>query len=238
MNKFLTSAFIQAILTNMTTVISNLKPNNLTYYKKVRLDTTTAISRKSVGPLWKSRILGPVHTGTRSFRSIFVPVSGTQKETVQTGTERLRIGFCFCSHGSAIVPFHNFLFSPCHFFQKKLYPRIRLGQKSYRSVFWTSLAPHCLFTRERNGTIAYRSTFRITYFIVPLFGTERCYSKRSRVNATLERSTFRNGTIWNGLRSRVNGALVPPHRFNVDFIAKIVLSCISAKRMIRQSKQH
>ena len=75
---------------------------------------------------------------------------------------------------------------------------MRLGQKSYRSVFWTSLAPHCLFTRERNGTIAYRSTFRITYFIVPLFGTERCYFKRSRVNATPERSTFRNGTIWNG----------------------------------------
>ena len=144
------------------------------------------------------RFLGPVHTGTQSFRSIFVPVSGTQKETVQTGTERLRIGFCFCSHGNAIVPFHSLLFSPCHFFQKKLYPRIRFGQKSYRSVFWTSLAPHCLFTQERNGTIAYRYTFRITYFIVPLFGTERCYFKRSSVNATPERSTFRNGTIWNG----------------------------------------
>ena len=75
---------------------------------------------------------------------------------------------------------------------------MRLGQNSYHSVFWTSLAPHCLFTRERNGTIAYRSTFRITYFIVPLFGTERSYFKRSRVNATPERSTFRNGTIWNG----------------------------------------
>ena len=39
--------------------------------------------------------LGPVHTGTQSFRSIFVPVSGTRKETVHTGTERLRIGFLF-----------------------------------------------------------------------------------------------------------------------------------------------
>ena len=136
-----------------------------------------------------------VHTGTQSFRSIFVPVSGTQKETVHTGTERLRIGFCFCSHGNAIVPFHSFLFSPCHFFQQQIHPRMRLRQKSYRSVFWTSLSPHCLFTRERNRTNAYRSTFRITYFIVPLFGTERCYFKRSRVNAAPERSTFRNVTI-------------------------------------------
>ena len=55
-----------------------------------------------------------------------------------------------------------FLFSPCQFFQQQLHPRMRLGQKSYRSVFWTSLAPHCLFTREQNGMIAYRSTFRIT----------------------------------------------------------------------------
>ena len=36
------------------------------------------------------------------------------------------------------------------------------------------------------------------FFIVPLFRTERYYFKRSRVNATPERSTFRNGTIWNG----------------------------------------
>ena len=108
---------------------------------------------------------------------------------------------------SVFVPVHTgtqsfrstvFLFSPCQFFQQQLHPCMRLGQKSYRSVFWTSLAPHCLFTRERNGTIAYRSTFRITYFIVPLFGTERCYFKRSRVNATPERSIFRNRTIWNG----------------------------------------
>ena len=142
--------------------------------------------------------IDPVHTGTQSFRSISVPLSGTQKLTVHTGTERLRIGFCFCSHGNAIVPFHNFLFSPCPFFQQQQHPRMRSGQKFYRSGFWTSLAPHYLFTRERNSTIAYRSTFRITYFIVPLFGTERCYFKRSRVNATPEHSTFRNGTIWNG----------------------------------------
>ena len=143
-------------------------------------------------------IYGPVHTGTQSFRSIFVPVSGTQKETVHTGTERLHIGLCFCSHGNAIVPFHSFLFSPCHFFQQQLHQRMRLEQKSYSSVFWTILAPHCLFTRERNGTITYRSTFRITYFIVSLFGTERYHFKRSRVNPTPERSTFRNGTIRYG----------------------------------------
>ena len=70
----------------------------------------------------------------------------------------------------------------------------------------TSLPVHT--GTERNETIAYRSTFHITFFIVPLFGTERCYFKCSRVNPTPERSTFRNGTIWNGtLRSRVNGAL-------------------------------
>ena len=103
-----------------------------------------------------------------------------------------------CSHGNAIVPFHSFFFSPCHFFQQKLHSCMRLRQKSYFSIFGTSLAPHCLFTREWNGTIAYCSTFRITYFIVPLFGTERFYFKRSRVNATPERSTFRNETIWNG----------------------------------------
>ena len=136
----------------------------------------------------------------QSLRSIFVPVSGPQKWIVHTGTE----------HGNAITPFHKFFFGPCHFFQQQLHQRILFGQKSYRSVFWTSLAPHNLFTRERNGTIAYRSTFRITYCIVPLFGTERCSFKRSRVNATPERSTFWNGTIWNGtiaLRSRENGAL-------------------------------
>ena len=56
----------------------------------------------------------------------------------------------------------------------------------------------CAFTRERNGTIAYCSTFRMTYFIVPLFGTERCHLKRSRVNTTPERYAFRNGEERNG----------------------------------------
>ena len=51
---------------------------------------------------------------------------------------------------------------------------------------------------ERNGTIAYCSTFRIACFIGPLFRTEQSYSKRSHLIATSERCTFRNGTIWNG----------------------------------------
>ena len=53
---------------------------------------------------------------------------------------------------------------------------------------------------ERNGTIAYGSTNRITVFVGPLFGTKVFHVKRSRVNATLERSTFRNKATWNGTR--------------------------------------
>ena len=119
---------------------------------------------------------------TQLFRSIFVPVSGTPKDTVHTGTERLRIGFCFCSHGNAIVPFHSFLFSHCHFSHEQLHSRMCLGQKSYRSVFWTTFSPHCLFTRERNGAIAsfhfsyhlfYRSTFWNATMLFQAFPCER-----------------------------------------------------------------
>ena len=88
-----------------------------------------------------------------------------------------------CSHGNRTITYRllclftrernhsvpQFCFSPCHFFQQELHPRMLLGQKSYRSVFWTSLAPHCLFVRERNGTIAYRSTFRITFYRSPFW---------------------------------------------------------------------
>ena len=106
--------------------------------------------------------------------------------------------FFFFSHENAIVPFHSIFFSPCHSPKQQLHPRMSLRKKSNRSDYWTSFAPHCLFTRERNGTISYRSIFRITFLTVPPFGTERCYFKRSHVNATPERSTFRNGTICNG----------------------------------------
>ena len=50
-----------------------------------------------------------------------------------------------------------------------------------------------LFRRVRNGTIAYRFTFCVTFF-----GTERFYLKRSRLNAALRRSSFRNYTERNG----------------------------------------
>ena len=110
-------------------------------------------------------IYGPVHTGTQSFRSTFVPVSGTQKETVHTGTERLHIVLCFCSHGNAIVPFHSFLFSPCHFFQQQLHPRMRLEQKSYSSVFLdqscTSLLVHT--GTERNDCVSFHFSYHLFY---------------------------------------------------------------------------
>ena len=66
----------------------------------------------------------------------------------------------------------------------------------------------CLFRREQNETIAYRSTFRITFLVVPLFGTEWFYLKCSRLNTTLQRSTFWSNT--ERLLSRVNGDLVMP----------------------------
>ena len=47
---------------------------------------------------------------------------------------------------------------------------------------------------ERNGPIAYRSTVRITFLVVPFIGTERFYLKRSHLNAALQRFTFRNNT--------------------------------------------
>ena len=51
----------------------------------------------------------------------------------------------------------------------------------------------------KNGTIAYRSTFRIIYLVGPFFGTERFYLKCSRLNAALQRSTFRNDTERSGM---------------------------------------
>ena len=44
-----------------------------------------------------------VQTRTQLFRSIFVPVSGTEKQAVQMETERLRTNFALCSNGNAIV---------------------------------------------------------------------------------------------------------------------------------------
>ena len=137
---------------------------------------------KNMRPIFKTEMLvyqskanlGPVHTGTQSFRSIFVPVSGTQQETVHTGTERLRIGFCFCSHGNAIVPFHSFLFGPCHFFQKKTISTHALRAKilSFRCLdqSCTSLPVHT--GTERNDCVSFHFSYHLFY-----------------------RSTFWNGTM-------------------------------------------
>ena len=57
----------------------------------------------------------------------------------------------------------------------------------------------CTFS-DGNGTVASRSTFRITFVVVPFLGTERFYLKCSCLNATLQCFTFwtnteRSGTI-------------------------------------------
>ena len=53
-----------------------------------------------------------------------------------------------------------------------------------------------LFRWERNDS--YRYTFRITFLVVSSCGTERLYLKRSRLDATLHHSTFRNITERSG----------------------------------------
>ena len=119
--------------------------------------------------------------------------------------DRISVLLLFKLERNRSVP--QFFFSLCRFSEQQLHQRMYLGKKSYRSVFWPSFAPHCLFTRKWNGMIAYRSTFRITFFIVSLFGTERCYFKRSRVNTPMSFPLF--GTERHGterLRSRVNWA--------------------------------
>ena len=86
----------------------------------------------------------------------------------------------------------------------------------YRSVDMFSI---CLFRRERNGTISYRSTFRITFLVVPFFGTERFYLKCSSLNATLQRSTFRNNTEQNG------------HCFRIEFVLRHFV-CYKTNRLL------
>ena len=45
--------------------------------------------------------------------------------------------------------------------------------------------------------IAYHSRFRLTFLVVPFFGTERFYLEFSRPNATLQHSMFRNNAERN-----------------------------------------
>ena len=94
------------------------------------------------------------------------------------------------------VPFHSFFFSPCHFSQQQLLPRMRLGKNLFKIVSFFGPVLHLIAYSHGNGTerndcISFH--FWYHFFIVPLFGTERCYFKRSRVNATPERSPFRKG---------------------------------------------
>lgn len=111
---------------------------------------------------------------------------------------RLRHG----SHGNAIVPFHlrsnvwNGQICCSHRNGMIAYQFCFLFRRErYRSVDMFSI---CLFRLERNGTIAYLSIFRITFLVVPFFRTELFYLKCSRLNATLQRSTFRNNTERSG----------------------------------------
>ena len=57
------------------------------------------------------RDLGLVHTGKQLFCPIFVPISGTDKQAVHTGTERLNTSFALHSDGNAIVPLTCFPFA-------------------------------------------------------------------------------------------------------------------------------
>ena len=109
------------------------------------------------------------------------------------------------SHGNATVPFHlrsniwngqigcshvnGAIAKQCCFV---------LRRERNRSV---DMFSSCLFRREWNDCVSFH--FRIMSLVVPFFGTERFYSKHSRLNATLQRSTIRNN--MERLRSRVNG---------------------------------
>ena len=58
---------------------------------------------------------------------------------------------------------------------------------------------NCLFRRERNDCVSFHFSYRITYLVGSLFGTERFYLKCSHLNAALQRSTFRNDRQRSGM---------------------------------------
>ena len=99
------------------------------------------------------------------------------------------------SHGNAIVPFHL----RSNFWKGQIGCSHRNGTIAYQFCFAlrrernrsVDMFSICLCRRERNGTIAYCSTFRITFLIVPFFGKERFYFKQSLLNAALQRFTCR-----------------------------------------------
>ena len=107
-----------------------------------------------------------------------------------------------CSDGKAIVPFHlrsNFWNGQigCSHENGTIAYQLRFVFRRVRnhSVDMLSI---CLLRRERDETIACRSTFRMTFLVVPFLRKGRFYLKHSRLNATLQRSTFRNNTERSG----------------------------------------
>ena len=91
-----------------------------------------------------------VYTGTQLFRSIFVPVSGTEKQAFHMGTERLRNNFVCVQTGRSrsVDMFSIFLFR-----------RERSGTIAHRSTFL-----YQLFSRSIvwNGTVLFE-VFRISF---------------------------------------------------------------------------
>ena len=109
------------------------------------------------------------------------------------------------SHGNAIVPFYlrsnfwNGQIACSHENGTIVYQFCFVFRRGHnRSVDMLSV---CLFRRERNGTIPYRSTFPITFLDVPFFGKERFSLERSRLHANFKRSTFRNNTKRSGMNA-------------------------------------
>ena len=117
-----------------------------------------------------------------------------------------------CSHGNGTIAY-RFLFlftrernrSVSEFFLQSLpfFPVTTTSTHALRETnlivpffgpVLTSLPVHT--GTERNDCLSFHFSYHL--FHRSTFGTERCYFKSSRVNATPERSTFRNGTIWNG----------------------------------------
>ena len=95
--------------------------------------------------------IGLVHTGTQSVRSIFVPISGTDKYAVHTGTERFRTNFVLCSHGNAIVPLTCFPFASLDGNgTERLFIVPQFYHFCSRTIFWNGTVLFETFPSERN----------------------------------------------------------------------------------------
>ena len=108
------------------------------------------------------------------------------------------------SHGNAIVPLH--LLS--NFWNGQISCSHGNGTTAYQFCLCSdgnaivSLTCRPFACSDGNGTEqgteAYRTTFRVAFLVIPLFVTERFYLKRSRLNVTLQLSTFRNNMEQSG----------------------------------------